>query len=48
MGENMSIINSGKHDKQFFQGNVVRIKTGRDWQGEILNKKKMARFSGNW
>ena len=40
MGENMSIINSGNHGKSFFREMWTVIKSGRDWQGEILNKKK--------
>jgi PAS domain S-box-containing protein len=40
MGENMNIINSGKHPESFFREMWARIKSGRDWQGEILNKKK--------
>ena len=40
MGKNMSIINSGHHDKQYFREMWNRMKLGGDWQGEILNKKK--------
>ncbi len=40
MGENMKIINSQKHDKTFFRDMWIKIKSGKDWQGEILNKKK--------
>lgn len=40
MGENMKIINSGKHRENFFREMWTRIKTGADWQGEILNRKK--------
>ncbi len=40
MGENMSIINSGKHDAPFFKELWTRIRNGGEWQGEILNKKK--------
>ncbi len=40
MGENMSIINSGKHDSSFFKELWTRIRNGGEWQGEILNKKK--------
>jgi PAS domain S-box-containing protein len=40
MGENTRIINSGRHEKQFFSDMWSVIKQGQDWQGEILNKKK--------
>ncbi len=40
MGENMNIINSGKHQESFFREMWTSIKAGMDWQGEILNKKK--------
>jgi PAS domain S-box-containing protein len=40
MGENMSIINSGNHEKAFFSEMWKKIKSGGDWQGEILNRRK--------
>jgi PAS domain S-box-containing protein len=40
MGENMNIINSGHHEKSFFSDMWDQIKSGGDWQGEILNRKK--------
>ncbi len=40
MGENMSIINSGHHPESFFSKMWEQVKSGGDWQGEILNKKK--------
>jgi PAS domain S-box-containing protein len=40
MGENTRIINSGRHEKQFFKDMWSVIKQGQDWQGEILNRKK--------
>ncbi len=40
MGENMSIINSGNHEGAFFSEMWKKIKSGGDWQGEILNRKK--------
>ncbi len=40
MGENMRIINSGKHESSFFREMWAKIRSGMDWQGEILNKKK--------
>lgn len=40
MGENTRIINSGRHPKSFFAKMWRNIKNGKDWQGEILNKKK--------
>ena len=40
MGENTKIINSGKHEKEFFRNMWSVIKEGHDWQGEILNRKK--------
>ncbi len=40
MGKNMNVLNSGKHPDEFFAKMWNRIKNGKDWQGEILNKKK--------
>lgn len=40
MGENMRIINSGKHESSFFREMWAKIRSRMDWQGEILNKKK--------
>jgi PAS domain S-box-containing protein len=40
MGENMNIINSGHHEESFFSDMWNQIKSGGDWQGEILNRKK--------
>lgn len=40
MGRNMNILNSGKHPADFFKKMWKSIKSGKDWQGEILNKKK--------
>ncbi len=40
MGKNMNIVNSGKHKGEFFMKMWKTIKSGKDWQGEILNRKK--------
>ncbi len=40
MGRNMNVLNSGKHSAEFFRKMWKSIKSGKDWQGEIINKKK--------
>ncbi|WP_320111840.1 PAS domain S-box protein [Draconibacterium orientale] len=40
IGKNPNILNSGNHSKSFYKGLWQTIKSGKIWQGEILNKKK--------
>ncbi|MBI1933845.1 MAG: PAS domain S-box protein [Ignavibacteriales bacterium] len=39
-GKNPRIISSGKHSKEFYKNMWNTIKSGKDWLGEIENKKK--------
>jgi len=39
-GKNPSILNSGKHPKNFFKNMWSAIKLGQAWHGEICNRKK--------
>ncbi|MCK5535603.1 MAG: PAS domain S-box protein, partial [Bacteroidales bacterium] len=40
VGKNINILNSGKHDKQFFATLWSTITSGNTWVGTITNKKK--------
>ena len=40
IGKDHSILNSGFHDREFFQELWSTIKQGKVWQGEICNRKK--------
>ncbi len=40
MGKSTQILKSGKVDKEIYQQLWETISSGRDWQGELLNKKK--------
>ena len=40
IGKNPRILKSGQHDKNFYENLWDTILTGKDWHGEILNKKK--------
>ncbi|MFP4557663.1 MAG: PAS domain S-box protein [Bacteroidales bacterium] len=40
IGENPRILNSGNQSKAFYKNLWDTIKSGKDWQGEMLNKKK--------
>ncbi|MFT7073267.1 MAG: PAS domain S-box-containing protein [Patiriisocius sp.] len=40
IGKNPRILNSGKHDKQFYSRIWNTILAGKTWQGEVINKKK--------
>ena len=42
-GQNMSILNSGKHDFGFYENLWDTILSGQVWQGEITNRSKMDR-----
>jgi len=48
MGKNPRILKSGQHDKKFYNNLWDTILSGKDWHGEILNKKKSGElFWGN-
>ncbi len=40
IGQNHRILNSGHHDKSFFNGIYQAIQKGENWNGEICNKAK--------
>jgi PAS domain S-box-containing protein len=40
IGKNPRILNSGYHDRQFYENMWDTLLSGKDWTGEILNKKK--------
>ncbi len=40
VGMNPRILKSGKHDAQFYRDLWETITAGRDWRGELCNKKK--------
>ncbi|MCX6910766.1 MAG: PAS domain S-box protein, partial [Verrucomicrobia bacterium] len=40
IGQNPRILKSGKHDAAFYQHLWRRIAAGRNWHGEIINKRK--------
>ena len=40
IGKNPSILNSGIHDKNFFENMWESLKNHSAWQGEIWNKRK--------
>ncbi len=40
IGQNPRILNSGNQSKAFYQNLWDTINSGKDWQGEMLNKKK--------
>jgi PAS domain S-box-containing protein len=40
LGKNPRILKSGYHSKEFYKNLWDTIKTGNDWSGEIINKRK--------
>jgi diguanylate cyclase (GGDEF)-like protein/PAS domain S-box-containing protein len=45
MGQNRRLLNSGKHDRAFYQKMWATISSGRMWQGEIVNRRKDGSYS---
>lgn len=44
IGSNHRILNSGRHDRDFFSDMFRTIKSGRTWRGEICNRSKDGRL----
>ncbi len=40
MGKTPNIFKSGKHSESFYRDLWLTIKSGKEWQGELFNKKK--------
>lgn len=40
VGQNPNILQSGEHDTKFYRKLYETVLSGKDWQGEMLNKKK--------
>jgi len=40
LGQNPRILNSGTHDKEFFDAMWDELSNDREWRGELCNKKK--------
>ncbi len=40
LGQNTSIMKSGAHDEEFYKKLWDAIRTGNDWRGEFLNRRK--------
>jgi PAS domain S-box-containing protein len=40
MGKNPRILKSGHHDKNFYENMWKAILSGKEWEGEMINKKK--------
>ncbi|MCL3781184.1 PAS domain S-box protein [Prolixibacteraceae bacterium JC049] len=43
-GKTPVILNSGKHDKEFYANLWSTILSGKTWQGEIINKTKSGKY----
>lgn len=48
IGKSPSILNSGIHDKQFYEGMWESLKNNSAWQGEIWNKRKNGEIYPEW
>ena len=48
IGKSPSILNSGIHDKQFYEGMGESLKNNSAWQGEIWNKRKNGEIYPAW
>lgn len=48
LGQNPSILQSGKHDSNFFKSLYANIKRNGYWQGEIWNRKKNGDIYPEW
>lgn len=48
MGKNPSILNSGIHDKNFYENMWTSLKNNSAWQGEIWNKRKSGEIYPEW
>ena len=40
IGQNVKILNSGKHSREFFQNMWTTVTSGKIWKGEVQNKRK--------
>ncbi|MCT7570418.1 putative bifunctional diguanylate cyclase/phosphodiesterase [Aliarcobacter butzleri] len=48
IGKSPSILNSGIHDKQFYESMWASLKNNSAWQGEIWNKRKNGEIYPEW
>ncbi|WP_198064183.1 diguanylate cyclase domain-containing protein [Neptunomonas qingdaonensis] len=48
LGKNYSILQSGKHNEQFYQDMWASLKLNKNWQGEIWNKRKNGEIYPEW
>uniref|UniRef100_UPI00356894B6 diguanylate cyclase domain-containing protein n=1 Tax=Neptunomonas sp. TaxID=1971898 RepID=UPI00356894B6 len=48
LGKNYSILQSGKHNEQFYQEMWTSLKLNKNWQGEIWNKRKNGEIYPAW
>lgn len=48
IGKSPSLLNSGIHDKQFYEGMWESLKNNSAWQGEIWNKRKNGEIYPEW
>jgi len=48
IGKNPNILKSGNQDRNFYQNMWDTIKAGKNWHGELLNKKKNGEFYWEW
>ena len=48
IGRNASIVNSGRHDRKFFQSMWHALSTTGRWQGEVWNRRKNGQIYPAW